>query len=194
MACAHRIARLPKGAVEDTKRIINIQLERAVLAALDFALERGGPVVHDARAPGQPRPALLDSGERVEKRVTPAPASAGAVPARCCAARSASQSPSASPAVSTCASAMARAAGPSPRVHRVEQRGVLRRLRSLLLGEELEVVARHDPHGLAQIGEQAGRAGRQVEGAVEAPVGRDHVVGARRWRRPARAARPARPA
>ncbi len=38
MACAHRIARLPKGAVQDTKRVINIQLERAVLAALDFAL------------------------------------------------------------------------------------------------------------------------------------------------------------
>ncbi len=38
MACARRIAELPKGAVEDTKRIINIQLERAVLAALDFAL------------------------------------------------------------------------------------------------------------------------------------------------------------
>jgi len=38
MACAHRIARLPKGAVEDTKRVINIQLERAVLASLDFAL------------------------------------------------------------------------------------------------------------------------------------------------------------
>jgi enoyl-CoA hydratase len=38
MACAHRIAELPKGAVEDTKRIINIQLERAVLASLDFAL------------------------------------------------------------------------------------------------------------------------------------------------------------
>jgi enoyl-CoA hydratase len=38
MACAHRIAKLPKGAVEDTKRIINIQLERAVLASLDFAL------------------------------------------------------------------------------------------------------------------------------------------------------------
>jgi enoyl-CoA hydratase len=38
MACAHRIARLPKGAVEDTKRIVNIQLERAVLASLDFAL------------------------------------------------------------------------------------------------------------------------------------------------------------
>src|ERR1035441_5133909 len=38
MACARRIARLPKGAVEDTKRILNIQLERAVLASLDFAL------------------------------------------------------------------------------------------------------------------------------------------------------------
>jgi enoyl-CoA hydratase len=38
MACAQRIARLPKGAVEDTKRVINIQLERAVLASLDFAL------------------------------------------------------------------------------------------------------------------------------------------------------------
>jgi enoyl-CoA hydratase/carnithine racemase len=38
MACAHRIAGLPQRAVEDTKRVINIQLERAVLAALDFAL------------------------------------------------------------------------------------------------------------------------------------------------------------
>jgi enoyl-CoA hydratase len=38
LACAHKIARLPKGAVEDTKRVVNIQLERAVLAALDFAL------------------------------------------------------------------------------------------------------------------------------------------------------------
>jgi enoyl-CoA hydratase/carnithine racemase len=38
MACARRIARLPKGAVEDTKRVLNIQLERAVLASLDFAL------------------------------------------------------------------------------------------------------------------------------------------------------------
>ncbi len=38
MDCAQRIARLPKGAVEDTKRVVNIQLERAVLAALDFAL------------------------------------------------------------------------------------------------------------------------------------------------------------
>ena len=38
MACARRIAALPKGAVEDTKRVVNIQMERAVLAALDFAL------------------------------------------------------------------------------------------------------------------------------------------------------------
>jgi enoyl-CoA hydratase/carnithine racemase len=38
MACARRIAGLPRGAVEDTKRVVNIQLERAVLAALDFAL------------------------------------------------------------------------------------------------------------------------------------------------------------
>ncbi len=38
MSCARRIAGLPKGAVEDTKRVVNIQLERAVLAALDFAL------------------------------------------------------------------------------------------------------------------------------------------------------------
>jgi enoyl-CoA hydratase/carnithine racemase len=38
MACAQRIARLPKRAVEDTKRVVNIQMERAVLAAIDFAL------------------------------------------------------------------------------------------------------------------------------------------------------------
>jgi enoyl-CoA hydratase/carnithine racemase len=38
MDFARRIARLPKGAVEDTKRIVNIQLERAVLASLDYAL------------------------------------------------------------------------------------------------------------------------------------------------------------
>jgi enoyl-CoA hydratase/carnithine racemase len=38
MACAHRIAKLPKQAVQDTKRILNIHLERAVLACLDFAL------------------------------------------------------------------------------------------------------------------------------------------------------------
>jgi enoyl-CoA hydratase/carnithine racemase len=38
MACAHRIAKLPQRAVEDTKRILNLNLERAVLATLDFAL------------------------------------------------------------------------------------------------------------------------------------------------------------
>lgn len=38
MACAQRIARLPQGAAEDTKRILNMHLERAVLATLDYAL------------------------------------------------------------------------------------------------------------------------------------------------------------
>ena len=38
MACAHRIASLPQGAVEDTKRVLNVQMERAVLAVLDYAL------------------------------------------------------------------------------------------------------------------------------------------------------------
>jgi enoyl-CoA hydratase/carnithine racemase len=38
MACAHRIASLPQRAVEDTKRILNLHLERAVVATLDFAL------------------------------------------------------------------------------------------------------------------------------------------------------------
>ncbi len=38
MACAKRIAALPKQATEDTKRILNMHLERAVLATIDFAL------------------------------------------------------------------------------------------------------------------------------------------------------------
>lgn len=38
MACAQRIAKLPQKATEDTKRILNLHLERAVLATLDFAL------------------------------------------------------------------------------------------------------------------------------------------------------------
>ncbi len=38
IACAHKIARLPRQAVEDTKRILNLHLERAVVATLDFAL------------------------------------------------------------------------------------------------------------------------------------------------------------
>ena len=37
MACARKIAALPQRAAEDTKRILNLHLERAVLAALDFA-------------------------------------------------------------------------------------------------------------------------------------------------------------
>ena len=36
-ACARRIAALPQQAVESTKRLLNLRLERAVLAALDFA-------------------------------------------------------------------------------------------------------------------------------------------------------------
>jgi enoyl-CoA hydratase/carnithine racemase len=38
LACARRIAALPARAAEDTKRILNLHLERAVLATLDFAL------------------------------------------------------------------------------------------------------------------------------------------------------------
>ncbi len=38
LACAHRISALPRRAVEDTKRVLNMHLERAVLATLDFAL------------------------------------------------------------------------------------------------------------------------------------------------------------
>jgi enoyl-CoA hydratase/carnithine racemase len=38
IACARKIAKLPQGAVEDTKRILNLHLERAVVATLDFAL------------------------------------------------------------------------------------------------------------------------------------------------------------
>lgn len=38
LACARRIAALPKQAVEDTRRILNIHMERAVLATIDFAL------------------------------------------------------------------------------------------------------------------------------------------------------------
>jgi len=38
MAAAQKIAALPQGAVEDTKRILNLHLERAVVATIDFAL------------------------------------------------------------------------------------------------------------------------------------------------------------
>jgi enoyl-CoA hydratase/carnithine racemase len=38
MACAKRVAGLPRQAVESTKRLLNLHLERAVLATLDFAM------------------------------------------------------------------------------------------------------------------------------------------------------------
>ena len=38
LAYASRLAALPRQAVEDTKRILNLHLERAVLATLDFAI------------------------------------------------------------------------------------------------------------------------------------------------------------
>ncbi len=63
-------------------------------------------------------------------------------------------------------------------VHGVEQRRVLVAGSAPAVGEQLEVVAGHDPYGLADVGQQTGRARRQVDGAVEAPVGRDDVVGA----------------
>jgi len=38
LAAAHKIAALPPQAVEATKRVLNVHLERAVLATIDFAL------------------------------------------------------------------------------------------------------------------------------------------------------------
>lgn len=38
VACAQRIMQLPQQAVESTKRVLNIHLERAVLGSLDYAL------------------------------------------------------------------------------------------------------------------------------------------------------------
>jgi enoyl-CoA hydratase/carnithine racemase len=38
MACAKKIAALPKQAVEDTRRVMNLHLQRAVLATIDYAL------------------------------------------------------------------------------------------------------------------------------------------------------------
>ena len=37
MAMAARMCSLPQGAVEDTKRILNLHMERAVLATIDYA-------------------------------------------------------------------------------------------------------------------------------------------------------------
>jgi enoyl-CoA hydratase/carnithine racemase len=38
LAAAHKIAKLPQQAVEATKRVLNLHLERAVLATIDFAM------------------------------------------------------------------------------------------------------------------------------------------------------------
>jgi enoyl-CoA hydratase/carnithine racemase len=38
LAAAHRIAKLPRQAVEATKRVLNLHVERAVLATIDFAM------------------------------------------------------------------------------------------------------------------------------------------------------------
>jgi len=38
LEAAHKIARLPRQAVEGTKRVLNLHVERAVLATIDFAL------------------------------------------------------------------------------------------------------------------------------------------------------------
>jgi enoyl-CoA hydratase/carnithine racemase len=38
IACARKIAALPRRAVEDTRRLLNLHLERAVLATIDYAL------------------------------------------------------------------------------------------------------------------------------------------------------------
>jgi enoyl-CoA hydratase len=38
LTCARKIAALPRRATEDTKRLLNLHLERTVLATLDFAL------------------------------------------------------------------------------------------------------------------------------------------------------------
>jgi enoyl-CoA hydratase len=38
MACARRIAKLPRQAVEDTRRVINLHMQRAVVATIDYAL------------------------------------------------------------------------------------------------------------------------------------------------------------
>jgi len=38
LAAAHKIAKLPRQAVEGTKRVLNLHLERSVLATIDFAM------------------------------------------------------------------------------------------------------------------------------------------------------------
>jgi hypothetical protein len=61
--------------------------------------------------------------------------------------------------------------------HCLEECSVFAHTALFLLGEELEEVARHDPDRLAQVGEEPGRAGGEVQRPVEASVGDDDVVG-----------------
>ena len=70
MACAHRIAKLPQGAVEDTKRILNIQMERAVLSVLDYAL---GAEDRSFTSPSCGPTWTACSSERVRRRGAPTP-------------------------------------------------------------------------------------------------------------------------
>ena len=146
MACAHRIARLPKGAVEDTKRIINIQLERAVLAALDFALSAEDRSFTTPELRANIDRALSSQREQGEREAVDG---AGVSRERrrpgAAAARAASQPPRASPAdkhVRFGDGAGGRRIAPR---HGLEQRGVLLLAALLRFGEELEVVARARP-------------------------------------------------
>ena len=58
----------------------------------------------------------------------------------------------------------------------IEQGGVIPAALLLLLGEQLEVVGRHDTHRMADEHQQARRSRRQVDAPVEAPVGGDNVL------------------
>jgi len=62
-------------------------------------------------------------------------------------------------------------------LHGIEQRGVLAPTPLLLLGEQLEVVTRHDALRLTHVREEPWRARGQVDGAVEVAVRGDDVVG-----------------
>ena len=156
MACAQRIAKLPKGAVEDTKRIINIQMERAVLAALDFALRRrtarsrrrsSGPTSTGRSRRGATRRRSrdrLDAVRRARRRPGAAP------PGRPTSHRVLRR---------RTARGLRRWHGRPARRRRVmaSSSAACSSLAALLrFGEELEVVARHDADRLAQVGEQAG--------------------------------------
>ena len=52
LAAARKIAALPRQAVEATKRVLNLHVERAVLATIDFAMasETESFDTHDLRA------------------------------------------------------------------------------------------------------------------------------------------------